>query len=114
MKKETLHAVAEILGNGYKCYVNKTTEEVYSAADISLEDQQSDNFKEYVPLDGPVVFGFMQSYVQSVKDFEQQSELLEALSFENPFKTFKTRVYSVGLADEWIAYRIERIVELIK
>lgn len=113
MKKETLHAVAEILGNGYKCYVNKATEEVRSAADISLEDQKSDAYQEFVPLEGEIVFGIMQDYISSIEDFEKQSELLEAISFEQPFKSFKTMVYKVGLADEWITYRIKRIVETL-
>ena len=113
MKKETLQAVADILGNGYKCYVNTTTEEVQTAENVSLEDQQSHNYKEYVPLEGPVIFGFMQDYVKSVEDFEKQSELLGAISFDNPFESFKTAVYSTGLADDWIAYRIARIMEVI-
>ena len=114
MKKETLEAVAEILGNGYKCYVNKKTEEVHTADNVSLEDQQASDYQEYLPLEGPITFGFMQDYINSVEDFEKQSELLEAISFDNPFKNFKNAVYSTGLADEWIAYRIERIVEVIK
>lgn len=113
MKKETLHAVAEILGNGYKCYVNKATEEVHSAAEVSLEDQKSDVYQEYVPLEGEIVFGIMQDYINSVADFEKQSDLLESISFEQPFKSFKTKVYKVGLADEWIAYRTGRIVETL-
>ncbi len=114
MKEETLNAIAEILGNGYKCYVHKASEEVHSAADLSLEEQKSADYQEYLPLDGPVVFGFMQDFIQGTEDFEKQSELMEAISFENPFKSFKTRVYQVGLADEWIAYRTERIVAVIK
>ena len=113
MKKSTLQAVADLLGNGYKCYVNNTTEEVRTSENVPLEDQHSDRYKEYVPLEGPIIFGFMQDYIKGVGDFEKQSELLEAISFDNPFKSFKTAVYSTGLADEWIAYRLERIVEII-
>lgn len=113
MKKETLQAVADILGNGYKCYVSTATEEVFTAENVKLEDQQSDAYIAYVPLEGPVIFGIMQDYIKGVADFEKQSELLESISFDNPFKNFKTRVYSTGLADEWIAYRTERIVALL-
>jgi len=114
LKEETLQKVAEILGNGYKCYVNKSTEEVLTAEKVSLEDQQRDNYREYLPLEGPLTFGFMQDFVNGIEDFEKQSELLESISFEQPFKNFKTKIYNIGMADEWIAYRIQRIVELIK
>ena len=113
LKQETLHAIADILGNGYKCYVNNSTQEVLTAENVSLEDQKSGDYTEYVPLEGPVMFGFMQDYIQNVDDFEKQSELLEAISFEHPFKNFKTRIYSTGLADEWIAYRTEKIAKEI-
>ena len=38
MREETLKTVAGILGNGYTCFVNKQTEEVFSAENISLAD----------------------------------------------------------------------------
>lgn len=113
MKKETKEAVAAIIGNGYKCYVNLATEEVYTADSIDLDKQQSSDYKEFVPLEGPVTFGIMQDYIQSVEDFEKQSELLESVSFDSPFKNFKTKVYGIGLADEWIAYRTECIVDTL-
>ncbi len=114
MKEETQQAIATIVGNGYKCYVHKTTAQVFTAEDISLEDQKSDTYAEYVPLDAVFTFRFMQNFIQTVDDFEKQSELLEAISFESPFKSFKTKVYNVGLGDEWLAYRTRCIIELLE
>lgn len=114
VKEETQQAIAAIVGNGYKCYAHKTTEQVFTADDISLEHQKSDTYAEYVPLDASFTFGFMQSFVQTVDDFEKQSELLEAISFESPFKNFKTKVYSLGLGDEWLAYRAICIIDVLK
>ena len=47
------------------------------------------------------------------EDFSNQSELMEALTFEQPFSNFKRKVYQIHLADEWIAFRNQKIVELL-
>lgn len=114
MKKETLNAVADILGNGYKCYVNMATEEVFSAENIDVETRKSTKHQEFVPLEGTITFGIMQDFVATIDDFEHQSELMEALSYDQPFLTFKRKVYALHLADSWIAYRTERIVALLE
>ena len=113
MKKETLHAVAAIIGNGYKCYASEATGEVLKAEEINLEDRKEGNFKEYVPLEGPITFKIMEEYVSIVEDFGKQSELMEALLYDQPFQNFKRKVYAIGLADEWIAFRTDKIVALI-
>ena len=113
MKKETLAAVAAILGDGYKCYASESTGEVYAAEDINLEDRKAGDYKEFVPLEGPVTFGIMEQYCAVVEDFGKQSELMETLMYEQPFQNFKRKVYAIGLADEWIAFRIEKIVEIL-
>lgn len=114
MKRETLESVAGILGNGYKCYVNKSTEEVFSAADLNLEQQKSVDFQEFIPIEGPIVFGMMEQFTASVEDFEKQSQLMEALMYDQPFTTFKRKTYDVNLANEWIAYRMDKIVEILE
>jgi len=114
LNKETLTAVAAILGNGYKCYASESTGEVFAAEDINLEDRKAGNFKEFVPLDGPITFGIMEHYCALVEDFGKQSELMEAMMYEQPFLTFKRKVYAIGLADEWIAYRTSKIVEILE
>lgn len=113
MKKETFEAIAAIIGNGYTCFVNKKTEEVFSAEDISLAEQKSDDYETFVPLESKLVFGMMQAYTASVEDFSDQSELMEALTFEQPFSNFKQKVYKIHRADEWIAFRNQQIVELL-
>ena len=112
-KKETLEAVAAIIGDGYKCYASEATGEVLKAEEINLEARKEGNFKEYVPLEGPITFKMMEEYVASVEDFGKQSELLETLLYEQPFQTFKRKVYAIGLADEWIAFRTQKIVAII-
>jgi hypothetical protein len=114
MKKETFEAVAAILGNGYTCFVNKKTEEVFSAEDISLAEQKSSEYKSFVPFEGKVVFGMMEEFTASVEDFSNQSELMEALTFEQPFSNFKQKVYKINLADDWIAFRTQKIVEILQ
>ncbi|PCJ66709.1 MAG: hypothetical protein COA58_04420 [Bacteroidetes bacterium] len=114
MKKETLAAVAAILGNGYKCYASESTGEVFAAEDINLEDRKAGNFEEFIPLEGPITFKIMEQYCASVEDFGKQSELMETLMYELPFQNFKRKVYAIGLADEWIAYRIEKIVAILE
>jgi len=114
MKKEFLEEVAEILGNGYKCYLNLDTHEVSSAEDVSLEIRQSGNFREYVPLEGEEMFRIMQAYCSDVNDFEKQSELMECLIYEQPFQNFKRKVYALHIADEWLVYRKEAIVKILK
>lgn len=109
--KETLAAVAAILGNGYKCYANKENGEVFASEDISVEERKKGDFEEFVPLEGPVTFGIMEKYCAVVEDFGKQSELMETLLYEQPFQNFKRKVYAIGLADEWIAFRTDRIVE---
>ncbi|MGB0851009.1 MAG: hypothetical protein ACPGTP_07170 [Bacteroidia bacterium] len=113
LSKETLLAVAAILGNGYKCYANKNTGEVFASEDITLEDRKTGDFQEFVPLEGPVTFGIMEQYCASVEDFEKQSDLMETLLYEQPFQNFKRKVYAIGLADEWITFRSEKIVEIL-
>jgi hypothetical protein len=113
LNKETLAADAAILGNGYKCYANENTGEVFSAEDITLEERNAGNFKEFVPLEGPITFGIMEQYCASVEDFGKQSELMETLMYEQPFQNFKRKVYAIDLADDWIAFRIEKIVEIL-
>ena len=105
MKHDTLLEVAEILGNGYKCYVKLADESVHTADTVSLEDQKSDAYQELVPLEGEVTFGIMERYTASVSDFGKQSELMEALSFDQPFLNFKRKLYAIGLADAWLPFR---------
>lgn len=114
MKIETLNAVAEILGNGYKCYVHSLTEEVFSAENIDVETRKKDDYQEFVPLEGSVTFGIMKDYVSAVDNFEHQSELMEALSYDQPFLTFKRKVYALHIADSWIAYRNQHIVHMLE
>ena len=114
MKKETLETVAGILGNGYTCFVNKKTEEVFSAEDISLAEQKSSEYESFVPLESKVVFGLMEEFTASVEDFSNQSELMEALTFEQPFSNFKQKVYKINLADDWIAFRTQKIVKILQ
>lgn len=111
--KNSLHHVAEILGNGYKCYLNKESGEVFQADAISIEDRGAEHYLEYNPLESKIIFGFMQDFCAQVEDFGKQSELMEALLYNQPFQSFKNKTYNLGLADDWIAYRTERIVEVI-
>jgi hypothetical protein len=113
VKQETNIAIAEIVGNGYKCFVNTSTGEVFSAEHIDIEARKANNFKEYSPLSSKVFFALMQDYIETIDDFEHQSELMEALSFEQPFQTFKRKVYALHLADQWLTYRNERIVQML-
>ncbi len=114
MKKETLTSIADILGNGYKCYLNTATEEVFAADQIDVETRNGSHFKEYVPLDATLFFTLMQNFIQTVDDFEKQSELMEAIGYEQPFQSFKRKVYAQHLADDWIAYRSARIVDMLE
>ena len=114
MKEETLLEVAGILGNGYKCYVKLADESIHTVESISLAEKQSNEYKEFVPLESVVTFGIMERYTASVSDFEKQSELMEALTFEQPFQNFKRNVYKIGLADEWLAYRAAEIAKVLK
>lgn len=114
MNTKTLTEVAAILGNGYKCYANNATGEVSAADEISLEDRKAGDYTEYSPLAGPDMFKIMEEYCTKVEDFEKQSELMEAMMFDSPFQSFKRKVYAIGLADEWIAFRTAKIVETLK
>ena len=113
LKQDTLTAVAAILGNGYKCYVNLANEEVFSSEDISLEARKAGDFKEFIPLEGPEMFKLMEAYCASVEDFGNQSELMECLMYEQPFQSFKKKVYALHIADDWIAYRTEKIASML-
>jgi len=75
--------------------------------------QKSDDYETFVPLESKLVFAMMQAYTASVEDFSDQSELMEALTFEQPFSNFKQKVYKIHRADEWIAFRNQQIVELL-
>jgi hypothetical protein len=55
----------------------------------------------------------MERYTAGVADFEKQSELMEALTFDQPFLNFKRKVYAIGLADEWLPYRADAIAKLL-
>jgi len=59
------------------------------------------------------MFKIMENYCTTVEDFGKQSELMEAMQYEQPFQSFKRKVYAIGLADEWIAFRIKRIVAIL-
>ena len=113
MNTNTLTEVAEILGNGYKCYADKNTGKVYAADQITLDERDAGDFTEYSPLEGPDMFKIMENYCTKVEDFGKQSELMEAMMYDQPFQSFKRKVYAIGLADEWIAFRIQRIIILL-
>ena len=113
MKDTMLHNVAEILGNGYKCYANTESGEVYAVDEITVEQREHPSIKEYVPLEGPVFYELMKKYCAQVEDFEKQSELMEAMLYEQPFQNFKRKVYALHIADDWIAYRTKAIVEML-
>jgi len=110
MKIDTLQAIAHILGNGYKCFVNLETEEVFSAEDLPLAQQKSIKFKSYVPLEGKLTFAMMEEFTAQVDDFGDQSALMETLTFEQPFYNFKKKVYQLRLADDWITFRTQKII----
>lgn len=114
LKNETYLAIAEILGDGYKCYVNLETEEVHTAEKVKLEDQKSNAYAEFVPLESTLTFGIMKDYCATVEDFGKQSDLMECLMYEQPFQNFKRKVYAIRLADEWIAYRSNRISTILQ
>jgi len=114
MSPKTLEAIATILGNGYTCFVHREREEVFSAADLTLEEQKSAEYKCFIPLESKVMFNMMEAYTASIEDFEQQSALMEALTFEQPFSNFKKKVYQFHLADGWIAYRTQKIIETLQ
>jgi hypothetical protein len=113
LNKETLLKVAAILGDGYSCFANAETGEVFTADEIDLEARKADHIKEFTPIDSTTTFAIMQDYTATVDDFEKQSELMEILLYDQPFLNFKRKVYAVNLAEEWLAYRAERIATLL-
>lgn len=113
MNDNMLYKIAEILGNGYKCYAKTTTGEVFSVEGITAEQRGSADIKEFVPLEGPAFFKIMKNYCSQLDDFEKQSELMETLLYDQPFLNFKRKTYSLNLADDWIAYRTNAIVDLL-
>ncbi len=113
MNQETLNQIAGILGNGYKCFVDIKTEEVYEVEQFTSELKSSIEYKEYVPLEGPEFFKIMESYCSQVEDFDHQSQLMETLLYDQPFQSFKRKVYDLRIADDWIAYRTKSIADII-
>jgi len=113
LNKDVLKEVAKTIGNGYKCYVNTASGEVFAADEIDLDTRQGSDFQEFVPLEGPLFFKLMEDFVATIEDFEKQSDLMETLMYEQPFQNFKRKVYAIHLADEWIEYRTKKIVEIL-
>jgi len=91
MKNDTLLEVAEILGNGYKCYVKLADESVHTADTVSLEDQKSDGYQEFVPLEGAVTFGIMERYTAGVADLRSKVSSWRHLPLISHFLTLREK-----------------------
>jgi hypothetical protein len=100
IKKE----IVEILQRGRKCYWDK---ESNSVVEIGDEDEfpKEEGKLAISPPESVFVFKLMEGYTAQLEDFEKQSELMESLSFGQPFANFRERVFRLRLNDDWHQFR---------
>ncbi len=127
INEKQIAEVAEELVKGKRCYIHNATKDiicVLNKSDNELDEDdtlanakvQSDvaNYKEILPPSSTLVFKMMESFTASVEDFEKQSDLMETLSFEQPFANFRTKVFRLKLEKEWNAFRAIQFNEVVK
>ncbi len=107
---ETKDQIVEILERGRTCVWNKSTNEVVEVADEKSEHTGT----VIIPPQSVFVFKLMEEYTSKVDDFEKQSQLMESLSYERPFATFKDKVYKLRLQGDWQKFRRQRFVEWLE
>ena len=119
--------IAEELVKGKRCYIHNSTSEiicVINKSDAELDEQDTisnakvqadlENYKEVLPPSSTLVFKMMESFTATVEDFENQSELMQILSFEQPFANFRTKVFRLNLEKDWSTFRIPEFIQVVK
>lgn len=92
----------KVLLNGRRCYINDANEVV------ALIDQPApEGVKVYDPPTSTEVYHMMQDFIGQVDDFEQQSELMEAITFEQPFATFRQATNRLRISDRWNEFQMK-------
>lgn len=127
INEKQIAEVANELVKGKRCYLHNSTNEiicVMNKSDAELDEQdvlsnakvQADlaSYKEILPPSSTLVFKMMESFTASVEDFEQQSELMEVLSFEQPFANFRTKVFRLKMEKEWHEFRTPEFIQVVK
>ncbi len=104
-----LKEVAELLIKGEKCYIDNATNQVYTDGNLG----ENTNVIEIKAPNSTQSFKMMEAFANSIEDFEQQSELYEALQYEQPFANFRQKVFQLRIHENWNKYRLEKLVEFI-
>lgn len=120
-------AIAAELEVGKRCYVHLETGDVvsiFNKPDNELDDDDQRNldlvnshpkaYKEFLPPSSTLVYKMMEQFTAAVEDFEKQSELMQTLSYEQPFANFRTKVYRLQLEKEWHLFRSKEFAEVVK
>ena len=125
-KKQLFRDIAEEVNLGQTCYLDKETKAFFcvpnfdedASAEDALETELAKLKKErqdFIKLEQPDStsgYKMMEDFVQSIDDFEIQSDFMEALYYERPFASFKQKVKKHSFTSEWNTFRKERLAEL--
>jgi len=127
-KKQLFRDIAEEVNLGQTCYLDKETKAFFCVPnfdeDASAEDalgtelaklkKERQDFIKLEQPDSTSGYKMMEDFVQSIDDFEIQSDFMEALYYERPFASFKQKVKKHSFTSEWNTFRKERLAELFE
>ena len=125
-KKSIYLEIAEELNLGQVCYYNKKSKDFFCIPDtddldedVFIEEQKrlETEEKDLVTLRQPhsrVTFLLMEEFIQGIDDFEIQSELIESISFERPFASFKQKTRKYKIEGDWAQFRDAKHAEIIE
>ena len=120
--------IAESLDCGFKCYLNRKTNEIKSILDsdnlteydedpwkedIEEIEKHPDDYVEFAGMESRDAFQVMVDFTDQVNDMNLKEKLYHALNNRNPFRYFKWRIDNSGrnLLD---FYRVEAYLKSIK
>lgn len=118
--------IAEELNLGQVCYYNKKLKDFFCIpdtddldADLFTEERKriKNEKKDLIILRQPhsrVTFLLMEEFIQGIDDFEIQSELIEAISFDKPFARFKQKARNYKIEGDWCKFRDAKHAEIIE
>ncbi|MBT8327399.1 MAG: hypothetical protein KJP21_06730 [Bacteroidia bacterium] len=127
INEKQIAEVAEELTKGKRCYIHNSSNEIIcllNKSDDELGEEDAklnahvqaslEDYKEVLPPSSTLVFKMMDAFTASIEDFEKQSELMQALSFEQPFANFRTKVFRLKMEQEWNDFRLPKFIEVVK
>lgn len=121
--------IADFLGSGMKCYINKAPKEIKFIYD--LDDAYGDTemweeeleelertWKDYIVIEkmrSRDSYHVMESFVYTVKDEKIQEQLVRAINRRSPFRNFKEELYAFEeVQQRWYKYRDRKYQEYVR